>query len=292
MRFRFIEAEKATYPVSVMCRVLQVSRGGYYAWRTRPQSSRARTDRKLLIEIQAAHKASRRAYGSPRVYRELREGGHNAGRHRIARLMRESGLRGQRRRRFRITTQSKHTHAVAPNHLQRQFCVAAPDQAWVSDITYVWTSQGWLYLCVILDLYSRRVVGWAMDRRMDQALTLRALNMALCARTPKPGLIHHSDRGSQYAAQQYRRQLAAHGIVCSMSAKGDCWDNAVAESFFATLKVELVHERVFATRGQARREIFDYIEAFYNRARRHSYLGYRSPADYERDNACHQNRLN
>ena len=285
MRYRFVEAEKASYPVALMCRVLKVSRGGYYAWRRRPESTRSCRDRKLLVDIRAAHKASRRTYGSPRMHRELTEQGHTVGRHRVARLMRQDGLRGRRRRRFRTTTQSNHAHPVAPNQLERQFAAAAPDRVWVTDITYVWTLEGWLYLCVILDLYSRRVVGWAMDKRIDQALTLRALRMALAARAPAAGLVHHSDRGSQYAAKAYRRLLKANQVACSMSRKGDCWDNAVAESFFATLKVELVHERTFYTREQARREIFEYIEGFYNRVRRHSHLGYLSPAAYEHDNA-------
>jgi transposase InsO family protein len=285
MRYRFIEVEKASYPIALMCRVLQVSRGGYYAWRTRPESARSRSDRKLLVDIRAAHKASRRTYGSPRMQRELLAQGHSVGRHRIARLMRLDGLRGRRRRRFRTTTQSNHAHPVAANQLERQFSVEAPNQAWVTDITYVWTLQGWLYLCVILDLYSRRVVGWAMSERINQALTLRALKMALAGRAPKPGLVHHSDRGSQYAAKLYRRLLKARGIECSMSRKGDCWDNAVAESFFATLKVELVYETLFLTRAQARQEIFEYIEVFYNRVRRHSYIGYVSPVDYEGGNA-------
>ena len=285
MRYRFIEVEKAAYPIALMCRVLQVSRGGYYAWRTRPESARSRSDRKLLVDIRAAHKASRRTYGSPRMQRELLAQGHSVGRHRVARLMRLDGLRGRRRRRFRTTTQSNHAHPVAANQLERQFAVEAPNQAWVTDITYIWTLQGWLYLCVILDLYSRRVVGWAMSERINQALTLGALKMALAGRAPKPGLVHHSDRGSQYAAKLYRRLLKARGIECSMSRKGDCWDNAVAESFFATLKVELVYETLFITRAQARQGIFEYIEAFYNRVRRHSYLGYVSPVDYEGDNA-------
>ena len=174
---------------------------------------------------------------------------------------------------------------MAANQLERQFAVETPNQAWVTDITYVWTLQGWLYLCVILDLYSRRVVGWAMGQRINQALTLGALKMALAGRAPKPGLVHHSDRGSQYAAKIYRRLLKARGIECSMSRKGDCWDNAVAESFFATLKVELVYETLFVTRAQARQQIFEYIEGFYNRVRRHSYLGYVSPVDYEGGNA-------
>ncbi len=211
------------------------------------------------------------------MQRELLAQGQSVGRHRVARLMRLGGLRGRRRRRFRTTTQSNHAHPVAANQLERQFAVETPNQAWVTDITYVWTLQGWLYLCVILDLYSRRVVGWAMGERINQALTLRALKMALAGRAPKPGLVHHSDRGSQYAAKSYRRILKARGIECSMSRKGDCWDNAVAESFFATLKVELVYETLFITRAQARQQIFEYIEVFYNRVRRHSYLGYVSP---------------
>jgi len=219
------------------------------------------------------------------MQRELLAQGQSVGRHRVARLMRLGGLRGRRRRRFRTTTQSNHAHPVAANQLERQFAVETPNQAWVTDITYVWTLQGWLYLCVILDLYSRRVVGWAMGERINQALTLRALKMALAGRAPKPGLVHHSDRGSQYAAKSYRRILKARGIECSMSRKGDCWDNAVAESFFATLKVELVYETLFITRAQARQQIFEYIEVFYNRVRRHSYLGYVSPVDYEGDNA-------
>jgi len=285
MRYRFIEVEKATFPIALMCRLLQVARGGYYAWRTRPESRRSRSNRKLLVDIQAAHQASRRTYGSPRVHRELRDQGQRVGRHRIARLMRENGLCGRRRRRFRTTTQSNHAHPVAENVLARQFTTEAPNAVWVSDITYIWTLEGWLYLGVILDLYSRRVVGWAMGARIDQELTLRALRMALSDRRPKPGLVHHSDRGSQYAAKRYRRLLAARRIDCSMSRKGDCWDNAVAESFFATLKVELVYETQFITRDQARRAIFEYIEGFYNRVRRHSHLGYVSPAAYEREYA-------
>jgi transposase InsO family protein len=285
MRYRFIEVEKATYPVILMCRVLQVARGGYYAWRARPESRRACANRKLLMDIQAVHEASRESYGSPRVHRELRDWGQAVGRHRVARLMREHGLCGRRRRRFRTTTQSSHAYPVAANVLAREFTAETPNAAWVSDITYVWTLEGWLYLGVILDLYSRRVVGWAMGPRIDQDLTLRALRMALAERRPEPGLVHHSDRGSQYAATAYRRLLTAHGIDCSMSRKGDCWDNAVAESFFATLKIELVYATRFSTRDQARSAIFEYIEGFYNRVRRHSHLGHVSPVAYERDNA-------
>ncbi len=266
-----------------MSRILQVSRSGFYAWSKRAPSVRSRSDQALVVDIKAMHRASRNTYGSPRVRRQLLAQGHTVGRGRVARLMRDNDLRGKRKRRFRTTTQSNHSHPVAPNVLQRQFTVEQPNAAWVGDITYVWTMEGWLYLAVIVDLYSRRVVGWAMGKRIDQALTLRALRMALQACGPGPGLIHHTDRGSQYAANDYRKLLKARGLVCSMSRKGDCWDNAVAESFFATLKVDLVHESLFHTRAQASREIFEYIEVFYNRVRRHSFLGYLSPQEFERN---------
>jgi len=281
MRYSFIEVEKAHFPVLVLCRTLQVSASGYYAWRDRPESLRRQADRRLLTAIRAVHKASRGTYGSPRVHAELRQHGHGVGRHRVARLMREDALRARRRRRFRKTTQSNHTHPVAPNLLERRFDVGAPNRAWVSDLSYVWTLEGWLYLCVILDLFSRRVIGWSMDSRIDRHLTLSALRMALANREVSSGLVHHSDRGSQYAAGDYRKVLRAHGLECSMSRKGDCWDNAVVESFFATLKVELIYRSAFATRKEARQAIFDYIEAFYNRRRRHSYLGFLSPVDFE-----------
>lgn len=281
MRFRFIEAEKANFPVSLMCRMLRVSRAGYYAWRVRKPSARARSDEKLTVAVKAAHRTSRGTYGSPRVHRELSAQGLTVGRHRVARLMRICALAGKRRRRFRITTQSNHAHPIAQNSLERRFEVERPNEAWVSDITYVWTLEGWLYLATIIDLYSRRVVGWSMSKRIDQALTLTALSMALNTRTLGAELMHHSDRGSQYAAGTYRKMLDTHGITCSMSRKGNCWDNAVAESFFATLKVELVYESIFRTRAQAKAAIFEYIEAFYNRVRRHSYLGYVSPDEFE-----------
>ena len=284
MRYRFIAAQKAEYPVSLMSRILQVSRSGFYAWSKRAQSARSRSDQALMVDIKAVHRASRNTYGSPRVRRELFAQGHTVGRGRVARLMRDNDLRGKRKRRFRTTTQSNHRYRVAPNVLQRQFTAEQPNAAWAGDITYVWTMEGWLYLAVILDLYSRRVVGWAMGKRINQALTLRALRMALKACEPGPGLIHHTDRGSQYAANDYRKLLKARRITCTMSRKGDCWDNAVAESFFATLKVEFVHETLFHTRAQATSEIFEYIEVFYNRVRRHSFLGYVSPMEFEKNN--------
>lgn len=281
MRFRFVEVEKALYPVALMCRILQVSRAGFYAWSARAESARSRADRALLVDIKVAHRVSRGTYGSPRIRRELADGGQQVGRGRIARLMRQSGLQGKAKRRFRNTTDSNHRHPIAANLLKRQFTVSRPNAVWVGDITCVWTLQGWLYVAVLLDLYSRRVVGWAMGKRINQALPLRALRMALSAREPAAGLIHHTDRGSQYAAKDYQKLLKGRGLVCSMSRKGDCWDNAVAESFFATLKGDLDRDCAYFTRAEATSEIFEYIEGFYNRRRRHSFLDYVSPQAFE-----------
>ena len=281
MKFAFIAAEKATFPVRVLCRTLEVSRAGFYAWQTRAPAPRTQADQRLGVEIQAIHAESRQRYGSPRVHAELRHRGQRPSRKRVARLMRQHGLCARRRRRFRITTDSQHKHPVAPNVLARRFAVAAPDTAWVTDITYLWTEEGWLYLAVILDLFSRAVVGWALSAQITRHLTLRALTMALGRRRPPQGLLHHSDRGSQYASEHYQRTLTTQGIECSMSRRGDCWDNAVIESFFATLKLELIHRRSFPSRDAARLAIFEYIEVFYNRQRRHSYLGYESPAEFE-----------
>jgi transposase InsO family protein len=283
VKFAFIAAEKASYPVQVLCRTLQVSRAGFYAWHTRAPAPRTQQDQRLGVEIQAIHAESRQRYGSPRVHAELRDRGQRLGRKRVARLMRQQGLCARRRRRFRVTTDSNHPWPVAPNVLARQFAVVAPDTAWVTDITYLWTREGWLYLAVILDLFSRAVVGWAMSMHITRHLTLQALTMALGRRRPPQGLLHHSDRGSQYASTDYRDALKAHGIVCSMSRRGNCWDNAVAESFFATLKVELGHADLpWLTRGHAQGEVFEYIEGFYNGQRRHSTLGYLSPLTFER----------
>jgi transposase InsO family protein len=281
VKFEFIEAEKASFPVAFMCVRLEVSSSGFYAWRKRPPSSRALEDDRLLQEIRAAHAESHGRYGSPRVHRELAAKGINVNKHRVARLMRENGLRGRRRRRFRHTTDSNHAMPIAPNTLARDFTADAPNEVWVTDITYIPTREGWLYLAAILDLYSRRVVGWSMSDRITRQLTLDALMMALRARAPATGLVHHSDRGSQYASADYRAALAIAGIECSMSRKGDCWDNAVAESFFATLKTELVHDTDWITRAEARSAIFEYLEVFYNRQRRHSSIGYVSPEEFE-----------
>jgi transposase InsO family protein len=282
VRFAFIEAEKAEFPITRSCAVLGVSRAGFYAWRGRSPAARAGADQRLAVEVAAIHAESRRRYGSPRVHRELRTRGQHIGRKRVARLMRAQGLRARAPRRFRTTTDSQHTLPIAPNVLARRFTASAPNTVWVTDITYLWTLEGWLYLGVILDLFSRRVVGWAMSDRITRQLTLDALTMALTHRQPAHGLLHHSDRGSQYASHDYRRLLAAHGIVCSMSRRGDCWDNAVAESFFSTLKLELVYESAWQTRADARADVFQYVEVFYNGQRLHSSLGYLSPVAFER----------
>jgi len=281
VRFAFIAAEKAAFPVSVLCRMLGVTRAGFYAWRRRPSASRTQEDERLGLEIAAIHTESQQRYGSPRIHAELADRGRRTSRKRVARLMRAQGLAARRRRRFRVTTDSRHAFPVAPNLLARQFESAEPDLAWVTDITYIPTGDGWLYLAVILDLCSRFAVGWAVSERLSRGLPLEALGMALARRRPPRGLVHHSDRGSQYASGEYQEVLARHGIACSMSRRGDCWDNAVAESFFATLKVELVHHATWRTRAAAQAALFDYIEVFYNGQRRHSALGYLSPRAFE-----------
>jgi transposase InsO family protein len=281
LRFRFIQTEKAIYPVRALCRMLAVSCTGFYAWCRRGLSLRAQQDAALKVQIRAAHAASGKRYGSPRIHADLKAENQHVGRKRVARLMREEGLEGQRKRRFRVTTDSRHSHPVAANELNRNFTASAPNKIWVTDITYIWTREGWLYLAAILDLFSRRVVGWSLDSHIDRSLALDALAMALKTRHPEPGLLHHSDRGVQYASVEYQSQLRDHDILCSMSRKGDCWDNAVAESFFSTLKAELVHRMDYVSRSQARASVFEYIEAFYNGRRRHSALGYVSPVEHE-----------
>ncbi len=282
MKFDAIEAEKANYPVALMCRVLEVSRSGYYASRGRPESSRTKANRELAAKIHEVYDASRRTYGSPRVYAELRVEGLEVGRHRVARLMRREGLVARKKRRFRVTTQSNHCEPVARNILARNFDVKEPNRVWAGDITYLPTADGWLYLAILLDLCSRAVVGWAMSEELDAGVALAALRMALERRRPAAGLVHHSDRGVQYASESYRTALAANGLIPSMSRKGNCWDNAPAESFFGTLKVELVDDRIFPSRTVARTEVFEYLEVFYNRTRRHSALGYVSPTEFEK----------
>ncbi len=282
MRFGFIATEKATYPVALLCQVLEVSRAGFYAWGTRAPAARSQQDQRLAVSVAAIHAESRGRYGSPRVHAELRAQGQRSGRKRVARLMREQGLRARVRHRYRCTTDCGHGLAIKGNLLQRRFTVAAPNTRWATDITYLWTLEGWLYLAVIVDLFSRRVVGWSMREGLERQLALDALRMAVAERKPPRGLLHHSDRGSQYASHEYQQALTAHGIESSMSRSGNCWDNAVAESFFASLKMELVYRTTWSTRAQARAQVFEYIEVFYNRRRRHSALGYQSPEEFER----------
>ncbi len=281
MRFAFIEAEKALYPVLVLCRVMQVGRSGFYAWLRRAPSARTQADAVLQGQIDRAFLGSRGTYGSPRIRAQLNAEGVQVSKRRVARLMRRRGLCGLRKARFTRTTDSRHKLPIAPNLLARNFTATAPNAVWVSDVTFIWTLQGWLYLAALLDLYSRRVVGWAMSAHNDQALVLQALNMALCRRRPPQGLIHHSDRGSVYCGTAYLAMLKAHGIKPSMSRKGDCWDNAVAESFFGTLKQELLFRRQLEPRRTAQTAIFEFLEAYYNRKRRHSTLGFLSPVDFE-----------
>jgi len=281
LRCEAIERHRGLYPLVMMCRLLEVRRNTYYAWRRRPESRRVKEDRRLVMEIEVSHRASDRSYGSPRVHEDLQEQGLRCGRKRVARLMRENGIRAKQARRYKVTTDSDHNHPVAANLLDRQFDVDGPDRVWTADITYIRTREGWLYLAVILDLFSRRVVGWSMSNRVYGQLTLGALRMAQSRRRPQVGLLHHSDRGSQYACRDYRAVLEQHGMICSMSRKGDCWDNAVSESFFKTLKAERVNDRDYWTREEAKTDIINYIERFYNRKRRHSYLGYISPVEYE-----------
>ena len=264
-----------------MCRILAVSPSGYYAWVARPESRRAAENRRLVAEIRGIHAASRRTYGSPRVHATLQAQGQRIGEHRVARLMRTNAIRAKTITKWRATTDSTHRHPVVPNTLNRQFAVAAPNRVWAGDITYVWTTEGWLYLAVVLDLYSRRVIAWGMRSRLTQELATAALTMAVEHRRPAHGVLHHTDRGSQYAATTYRALLAEHGLTASMSRRGNCWDNAVVESFFHTLKTEHVHHQRYRTREEARQDIFEWIEVFYNRVRRHSTLGYRSPAEFE-----------
>ena len=281
MKFAFINAEKARWPVEVQCDVLGVSRSGYYAWRGRAEAPRTREDAEVVIEIKVASEVGRGNYGSPRVHRELRAQGRRISRKRVERLMRQEGIVARKKRRFRKTTDSNHPHPIAPNVLARNFNVELPDTAWVTDVTYVWTHEGWLYLAAILDLFSRRVVGWAASANNDRALAMSALDRATSARAPAAGLVHHSDRGSVYASGDYGDALTTIGAVKSMSRKGDCWDNAVAESFFATIKGEMIDHENYQTRAVAIAAIGDYIDGFYNPCRRHSAIGYVSPIEFE-----------
>lgn len=265
-----------------MCEVLEVSRSGFYAWRRRRESQRSKRQRELVAEMKTIHQdRDMKNYGSPRMHQELVSRGYRISENTVARLMRVHGLRAVSSRKFRVTTDSRHSLPVAENVLNREFSQEAPDRVWLADITYVWTQEGWLYLACVLDACSRKIVGWSMQERMTQDLVLDALRMALGRRRPDGDLLHHSDRGSQYASAAFQTLLREENISCSMSRRGNCWDNAMMESFFATLKKERIHQERYATRGQARRSIFDYIERFYNRVRRHSALGHLSPEHFE-----------
>jgi len=280
-----VSREEQNHAIVRLCRAVEVARSGYYAWKRSLESSRARANRDLLEEIREIHEGSRRVYGAPRIHNELVVRGHRCSRNRVARLMRRSGLHAQARRRFRVTTQSEHRHPTAPNLLAQRFRMERTNQAWVADITYIPTHEGWLYLAVVIDLFSRRVVGWSTAGTMTRSLVIDALQVALGRRQVAAGLMHHSDRGSQYASNEYQLLLAHEGFVCSMSGRGNCYDNAVAESFFHTLKTELVHRQRYETRALAHASLFEYIEGFYNRQRKHSALGYKSPVQYEEEEA-------
>jgi transposase InsO family protein len=272
------------YPVKMMCRVLKVSRAGFYAWRERPLSARAQDDERLRARIKIIHRTSVETYGRPRIHAQLRRDGISVSAKRVGRLMKLDGIAVKLRRRFRVTTDSNHKHPVAPNLLNRRFAIdqiKTTDRIWAGDITYVDTQEGWLYLAVVLDLRSRRVVGWSMSQSLESTLVLDALRMALMRRQPARGVMHHSDRGSQYAGKECRKLLRDHGMVCSMSRRGDCWDNAVVESFNATIKTELLHRTKWKTREEARAAIYKYIETWYNCKRLHSSLGYVSPMMFE-----------
>ena len=282
MRFALIDAAKEDFPVQRLCQVLGVSQSGYFAWRSRPASCHQREDLVLLAHIRSAFARSHGTYGSPRMTRELQDDGLNVGRRRTARLMRENGLKARQTRRFKRTTDSHHAFPVAPNLLEQNFSAECPNQKWAADISYVWTCEGWLYLAVILDLFARRVVGWAVSDRLHQELALEALHKAVAVRRPSVGLIHPTDRGSQYCSLAYQAELRRHNIRISMSGKGNCFDNAVVESFFKTLKSELVWRTVFQTRAEAKDAIGRYIDGFYNPVRRHSTLDFVSPVKFER----------
>jgi putative transposase len=283
MKFRLVEDQRETFPVRVMCRVLGVSPAGYYAWRARPESPRKAANRALLAEIRRVHMAHRRRYGAPRVHAALRSEGLTASRGRVERLMHQHGIRAMTPRRFRVcTTDSQHDLPIAPNRLEQKFVASRPNQVWLADMTYVPTEEGWLYLAVVLDLFSRKIVGWAMRDHMQVELTIAALTMAIQRQNPPSGLLHHSDRGSQYAAADYRKVLRKADMVQSMSRKGNCWDNAPMESCFGSMKIDLVHEACYKTRDAARHDLFAYIEGYYNRQRLHSALGYITPEQAER----------
>ena len=281
MKFGFVAKHRETWPVDVLCEGRGISRSGFYAWQQRPQSTRARTDAAILQTIRASFVLSDSTYGARRMIDEVRDAGHVCGRQRVARLMRGAALRARPRRRA-LPTDTGIRAIIAPNVLDREFTATGPNQKWVADFTYIWTSEGWLYVAAVLDLFSRRVVGWSMQTAMTSALVTDALMMAVWRRGQVETLLHHSDQGSQYTSEEFQRQLEGLGVTCSMSRSGNCWDNAVMESFFSTMKIERCHRTHYATREAARADIFDYIERFYNPIRRHSTLGNKSPINFER----------
>jgi len=281
MKYRFIENHRSAFRVERMCHVLEVSRSGYYGWRKRGVSKRERSNQKLLIKIKNSYITSHKTYGSPRITADLRANKETCGHNRVARVMRVNGIAAKTKRKFKVTTTSKHNHPVAPNLVKQEFVADKPNQLWTSDITYLWTIEGWLYLSVILDVFNRRIVGWAMNKRLKKELVIAALKQALNHRTPTRDMILHSDQGSQYASGDFQTLLKRNGIKPSMSGKGNCYDNAITETFFHTLKTELIYFKNYQTREEAKSSIFEYIEVFYNRQRRHSALGYKSPVDFE-----------
>ena len=281
MKYWFMDQHRSCHGVQRMCRVIEVSRSGYYRWRKQPRSKRQKENEKILMEIKDSHKNSRGTYGSPRITKDLWANGIKCSENRIARLMKINGIAGKAKKKFKATTNSKHNLPVAENLLNQNFAAEKPNTVWVSDITYIWTLEGWLYLVVILDLFSRQVVGWAMSDRMTSGFVIKALYQAIGRRRPASGCIFHSDRGVQYASADFRDVLNSHDFIQSMSRKGNCYDNAIAESFFHTLKIEHVYEYRYETRTEAIQSIFEYIEMFYNRQRRHSALGYQSPVSFE-----------
>ena len=283
MKFRFIAGHRGIWQTRQMCAALGVSRGGFYEWMKRPESRRACENRQLLVHIRASFEQSDRTYGSPRVWRDLCAWGFSCGKHRVERLMSGAGLKARsKRRRLPSDAGVRPEHAIAANVLDRQFEATAANQRWVADFTYIWTEEGWLYFAVVMDLFSRRIVGWAMSSEMTAQLVTDALVMAIWRRGKPQELLHHSDQGSQYTSEQFQRLLSEQGITCSMSRRGDVWDNAAMESFFSSLKSERVNGKIYSTRNQAKADVFDYVERFYNTRRRHSTIGFVSPAEYER----------
>lgn len=286
MKFAVIARHRGTWPLSWLCATLHVTRGGFHAWLKRPESTRSQVDTQLMAAIRSSFAESDRTYGARRVRRDLHAWGHPCGIHRVHRLMRRAELVARpRRRRLPSDTGPRPEQAIAPNLLDRQFDAARPNAKWAADFTYLWTGEGWLYVAVVLDLFSRRVVGWSMNPQMTAQLVTDAMLMAIWRRGPTSALLHHSDQGSQYTSEQFQYLLAEHGVTCSMSRSGDCWDNAAMESFFSTLTIERTNRTHYQTRNQAKADVFDYIERFYNPRRRHSTLGYLSPIDYEKSMA-------